>query len=84
MTTVTKMSKAAELFKEVHSDGYKLTVGSSVRNEFMKRSQSEIQLTEHGAGTYWHTLTRKSKGLPGYYKSKKKEVVIVDVTPETV
>lgn len=69
----TKMDLVRPIFKEIYSQGYKLSEGcKSQRAEFIKRSIAEAGMTKNGAATYFQNLTNEARGEPTYKYGKKK------------
>lgn len=69
----TKMDLVRPIFKEIYSQGYKLSEGcKSQRAEFIKRAMAEAGMTKNGAATYFQNLTNESRGEPTYKYGKKK------------
>lgn len=66
----SKMFLARELLKKIQ--GEELPEGTSVRQAFIARGQSEIGLTKSGAITYYNNLKSEAAGKALYPHSGKK------------
>lgn len=65
----SKMARCKVLYDEVFAPGYVLN-GETQRAVFIKRAMAELEMSKHGANTYYQNLSNDARGL-GKYKYNK-------------